>query len=134
LLSACSRDPLGRHAVSGTVKVDGAPLASGDISFQPVDGQATSGGAIITNGDYAVPQAGGLAAGKYQVEIHAPVPGTGGQADESALPGDPPAPPREMLPREWNTESTQTIEVRAQGPFVFNFDVSTKPGGPKSNY
>lgn len=132
LLGGCSNDPLGRHAISGTVKVDGTPLSSGDISFQPLEGQSTSGGAVITSGDYSVPRAMGLVAGKYRVEIHAPTPGTGGQADESALPGDPPAPPREMLPREWNTASDHTIEVRPQGPFDFSFDVSLKPSVAKS--
>jgi hypothetical protein len=132
LLIGCSRDPLGRHAISGTVKVDGQPLAKGDISFQPVEGQATSGGSPIIEGAYSVPKDLGLVAGKYRVEIHAPVPGTGGQADENALPGDPPAPPKELIPAEWNSASTHTIDVRKQGPFEFDFDISTKAVSQKS--
>ena len=69
---------------------------------------------------------GGLVAGKYRVAINAPLPGTGGKPDENAMPGDPPAPPKEMLPPEWNRDSTQTIEVKKEGPFVFDFDVPTK--------
>ena len=34
LSGGCGDDSPGRHAVSGSVKVDGAPLASGNISFQ----------------------------------------------------------------------------------------------------
>ncbi len=131
-LGGCGGDPLGRHAVSGTIKVDGSPLAKGNVAFQPTEGQATSGGAVIQNGKYAVPQAGGLVAGKYRVSIHAPAPGTGGEVDAESLPGDPPRPPRELIPPDWNTASTQTIEVRKQGPFVFDFDVSTKAGSAKA--
>jgi hypothetical protein len=72
-----------------------------------------------------VPKEGGLVAGKYHVSINAALPGTGGQVDENALPGDPPAPPKEMIPPEWNSGSTHTIEVQKQGPFVFDFDVTT---------
>lgn len=126
LLFGCSKDPLGRQAISGTVVVDGAPLATGNISFQPIEGQATSGGARITDGNYAVPREGGLVAGKYRVSINAAVPGTGGGPAEGALPGDLPAPPRELIPASWNTASEHTIEVKSQGPFVFPFEVSTK--------
>src|SRR5262245_59243361 len=75
LAAGCGGDPLGRHAISGSVKVDGAPLASGNISFQPTEGQPTSGGAVVSAGKYAVPREGGLVAGKYRVSINAPVPG-----------------------------------------------------------
>ncbi len=131
-LPACSTDPLGRHAISGTVKVNGEPLATGNISFYPVEGQATSGGDRVTDGKFSVPKEMGLVPGKYRVQVNAPVPGTGGVPDETALPGDPPAPPRELIPPEWNTSSTQTIDVRKQGPFDFDFDISTKTGRSKS--
>src|SRR5262245_9090044 len=116
VLTGCSNDPLGRHAVSGAVKVDGAPLAKGNIAFQPMDGQPTQGGAAVTDCKYSVPRDGGLVAGKYRVAINAPIPGTGGKPDENAMPGDPPAPPKELLPPEWNRESTKTIEVKKEGP------------------
>lgn len=131
-LSACSGDPLGRQAISGTVKVDGQPLAKGDISIQPLEGQATSGGGEIFNGKYSVPRELGLVPGKYRIEIHAPVPGTAGKADENTLPGDPLPPARELIPPDWNKSSTQTIDVRKQGPFEFNFEVSTKSNASKA--
>ena len=124
--TGCSQDPLGRQAISGTVKVDGAPLAKGSINFEPVEGQPTAGGSPISDGQYEVPREGGLMAGKYRVSINAPVPGTGGQVDENALPGDPPAPPKELIPRAWNTASEQTIQVQKQRKNVFDFEVSTK--------
>jgi len=122
----CNDDPLGRHAISGSVKVDGQPLASGNINFDPVEGQATSGGAIIRSGRYVVPQGGGLVTGKYRVSIHAPTPGSGEAIAPTALPGDAPHPPSEWIPRSWNTDSEHFIDVRKQGPFVFDFDVPIK--------
>ena len=118
-------DSSGRHAVSGTVTVDGAPVQQGNINFQPVEQSTTSAGAVINNGTYSVPQEGGLLPGTYRVEIYAPVPGTGGTLEEGALPGEPLPEAEELIPPEWNTESEQTIEVKPEGPFEFNFDVKT---------
>jgi len=126
LVGGCGGDARGRHAISGTVKIDGKPLDTGNISFQPIDGQNTAGGGTISDGRYHVPREGGLVPGKYAVIINSPVPGTGGGADENSLPGDPPAPPKEMIPAEWNSESEHTIEVKSEGPFDFDFDVSPK--------
>lgn len=126
LCSACSGDPLGRHAISGNVKVDGQPLPKGNINFWPIDGQATSGGGEIVDGKFSVPKASGLVNGKYRVVVNAAIPGSAGQPDPNALPGDIPPPPKELIPPEWNSASTQTIEVQPKGPFVFEFDVSTK--------
>jgi hypothetical protein len=121
----CSDESPGRHAVSGSVKVDGAPLASGNISFQPVEGQATSGGAVVLGGRYLVPRGGGLAEGKYRVAINAPDANVSSPTDASALPGEPPPKPKEHIPPQWNAASDHFIEVRKQGPFVFEFEVST---------
>jgi len=126
LSGGCGDDSPGRHAVSGSVKVDGAPLAIGNISFQPVEGQSTSGGAIISDGRYLVPRGGGLVEGKYRVSINAPVPGTRGPASDDALPGEPPPAPKEQIPPQWNVASDHFIEVKKQGPFVFEFEVSAK--------
>ena len=132
LLSACSGDPLGRHAISGNVKVDGKPLAKGNINFWPVDGQATSGGGEVIDGKFSVAKASGLVNGKYRVVVNAAIPGSAGQPDASALPGDIPPPPKEMIPPEWNSASTQTIEVQPKGPFEFDFEISTKSTGAKA--
>lgn len=40
--------------VSGTVKVDGQPLAQGAILFTPVDGKTQTAGGTIDNGHYSV--------------------------------------------------------------------------------
>jgi hypothetical protein len=70
LLSGCGGD--GRLGVSGTVTVDGKPLESGVISFQPAAGnQGHSAGTSIQAGHYEVEAGKGLLPGEYQVRIQA---------------------------------------------------------------
>ncbi|MCS7303630.1 MAG: hypothetical protein NZ602_00780 [Thermoguttaceae bacterium] len=60
----------GRQAVTGTVSLDGKPLASGSINFQPAPGlKAPSAGAPIENGRFSIPADQGLLPGEYQVTI-----------------------------------------------------------------
>jgi hypothetical protein len=126
-LVGCGGDPLGRHAISGTVKVDGAPLKKGNISFQPTEQQPTTSGAVVQEGKYSIPRQSGLVTGKYRVVINAPMPAVGGKVPTAdALPGEPPPPPLELIPREWNVDSQHTIEVKREGPFTFPFEIATK--------
>ncbi len=123
----CGGDSLGRHAISGAVTVDGAPLQRGNVGFQPVEKTSTtSGGAVVTDGKYSIPRDKGLPTGKYQVRINAAAPGTGSAAAGSAPPGAPEAPPQELIPPDWNEKSEHTIEVTDKGPNTFNFEVQTK--------
>jgi hypothetical protein len=126
LWAGCSGDSSGRYAISGTVKLDGAPLDKGNISFQPVEGGLTSSGAVISQGEYSIPRDKGLPVGKYRVEINAAGAGGGNPTAADAAPGDAPPPPKELIPAEWNESSTHTIEVKKEGPFVFPFEIATK--------
>jgi hypothetical protein len=127
IASGCGEsDPLGRKAISGTVSLNGAPVEKGNISFQPVDKSATSGGAVIEAGKYSIPRQTGLPVGKYRVTINAPKPGTGKETDKNAMPGEPLPPPQELIPPEWNVNSNEFIEVTDKGPYVYNFDVKPK--------
>ena len=122
-----SSDPLGRKAISGSVSLDGTPVEQGNIAFEPEGaGAATSSGANITAGKFAIEQEFGLPPGKYRVRVNIPKPGTGGTYDPQSLPGEMLAPPEELAPPEWNTKSTESIEVKPEGPFVFKFDVTSK--------
>jgi hypothetical protein len=125
LIGGCGGDPLGRHGISGTVTLDGAPLAKGNLSLQPAEQQPTSSGAVILEGKYSIPREQGLVAGKYRVSINAASRG-GAELSETAPPGEPPPPPKELIPPDWNTASEQFIEVKKEGPFVFDFEVATK--------
>lgn len=120
-------DPLGRRAVSGTVTLDGAPLADGTISFQPTEQGATSSGAMISQGKYAIARDKGLPKGKYRVVINAVKPGTGTTLPEGKMPGEEVGtPPVELIPPEWNTKSQNIVEVPPSGPAKFVHEIVTK--------
>jgi hypothetical protein len=103
-------------------------VPAGSISFQPTEGQASSSGAVITNGKYTVPKETGLLAGKYRVAISAPMPGTVDKASEQALPGEAPPLAKDLIPPDWNSASTHVIEVKQGGSNSFPFEISTKAG------
>jgi hypothetical protein len=63
----CSK-PATTGTVTGTVKLDGVPLKSGQIRFVPVDGQSPTAGAVITDGQYRAP----VSFGEKSVEITSP--------------------------------------------------------------
>lgn len=127
LVGCGSSDPLGRRAVNGTVTLDGAPLADGTISFQPTEHGATSSGALIAQGQYAIPRDKGLPPGKYRVVINAVKPGTGMTLPEGKMPGEEVGtPPVELIPAEWNTRSQNIVEVPASGPATFEHHIVTK--------
>jgi hypothetical protein len=126
-LTGCGGGPAGLYGISGTVKVDGAPLESGAISFEAMEGQRASSGAVVSGGEFKIPTAHGLSEGKYRVVVHASTRGSvGGQAAADAPPGESPPPPKELIPPDWNESSTHTIEVKKGGPFVFSFEIATK--------
>ena len=120
-------NPLGRKAVSGTVKLDGAPVKSGGIDFQPMQSGGTSSGAVITDGNYSIAELQGLPVGKYRVRISATDQPAGSTSlPAGAMPGDEVTKPaKELVPDAWNAKGEQ-IEVKADGPNKFDFDISTK--------
>ena len=126
-LAGCgSNNPLGRKAVSGKVTLDGAPLDNGTIEFAPLVAGGVPSGGLITAGSYSIPAEQGLPVGKYRVSIiDQPTPPP---LPKGHMPGDdlPPA-PKPKIGADWNSKSKQTIEVKAEGPFVFDFAVTTKP-------
>jgi len=125
--SGCGGGPAGLYGISGTVKVDGVPLEKGNISFEAMEGQSNSSGAVVSAGNFTIPRDHGLREGKYRVVVNAPTPGTGGaKAAADAPPGEGPPPPKELIPPDWNESSTHTIEVKKEGPFVFSFEIATK--------
>ena len=127
LCVGCGGDnPLGRKAISGEVKLNGAPIENGSIEFHPLEAGATQSGGMISSGSYSIPDEQGLTPGKYRVMVFAQTPTP--PLPPNFMPGDdlPFPPPKELVPPEWNSKSQQTIEVKAEGPFEFNFDIKTK--------
>jgi hypothetical protein len=120
-------DPLGRRAVSGTVTLDGQPLADGVVSFQPTSEGATSSGAVITAGKYAIARDRGLPQGKYRVVINSVKPGTGMTLPEGKMPGEEVGTPQvELIPAEWNSKSQNVVEVTSAGAAHFTHEIVSK--------
>jgi len=126
LLAGCGPDnPLGRKALHGEVKLDGAPLDEGRIEFHPQnEGGVQSGGQILA-GRYSIPAHEGATPGEYRVLIYdtpaaPPLP-------PGHMPGDDlPPQPKQKVPAEWHSKSQKKIEVKSGGPFEFNYEIDTK--------
>ncbi len=67
-VAGCGDD--GSCPVSGTVTLDGQPVAMGSISFRPAKGTTgNTAGAAIVEGRYAVAAERGLPPGEYTVQV-----------------------------------------------------------------
>jgi hypothetical protein len=118
-------DGLPRVAVSGSVTLDGKPLASGAISFMPESqGQVNpvSVGAVISRGSYTIPREQGPTPGKYRVGIISVEDGP----PPPEVPGLPPrVAARQLLPERYNSRSTLTAEVKAAGASQLDYALSS---------
>ncbi|MEX0792108.1 MAG: carboxypeptidase-like regulatory domain-containing protein [Pirellulaceae bacterium] len=113
-------DPLGRQDISGEITLKGEPLDGGSIIFEPEDSSiSTSGGASIAEGKFELPKGRGLAPGVYKIRISA----AGGDVvvTEDA-PGEP-IESTERVPKNWNSQSDQTVTVEEGKPNHFEFEI-----------
>jgi hypothetical protein len=120
LLVGCSRDPLDRQAVSGTVHYRGEPLALGQIEFSPADGQGTFESARVEAGRFAIPRRKGLSPGNYTVRVNAPKP-VGPPVLKDGLEVGPP--PENLIPPRYNEKTTLRATVEKGGANNFPFDL-----------
>lgn len=101
----------GMGTVSGTVTLDGQPLADGLISFIPADGNSPTSGGKITNGAYSVQ----ASRGAQKVVINA----TKVTGSRKAYADDPNSPvittTAEILPKKYSDAMTTelTVDVKA---------------------
>jgi hypothetical protein len=112
----------GVATVSGTVSLDGQPLAEGTISFLPADGATATAGDRIQNGRYSV----SMPPGPKQVRISAlEVIGK-----RVVYEGDPNSPViddvRERIPKQYNGETTLRVQA-APGSQRQNFELQSAP-------
>jgi hypothetical protein len=67
--AACSS---GELPIAGQVLVDGAPMDSGTLRLEPVDGESNKGaGGMVEGGTIQMPAGHGLTAGRYRVAANA---------------------------------------------------------------
>jgi hypothetical protein len=114
--------------VSGKVTLDGQPLDTGSIRLTSTGaGKLSASGAMITNGEFLIPQEKGLPPGKYQIEISAPD-ANAPLVSPPRVPGEPALPPTapERIPVEYNSKSQHTVDVTADGENHFEFAINSR--------
>jgi len=117
-LLGCSRNT-NRLAVSGTVTIDGRPLASGLISFQALENTVSGTGTAIEQGRYELPAQRGLLPGKYRVIIQG-FRETGRVIKDPQIGKDIP----EIVPIRFNNADALDVVVTEKGPNRFDFNLT----------
>ena len=118
-LAGCGRTD-GTYPVSGMVTFDGEALPEGDILFIPERTDLPREGGKIQNGKFSFQ----ARLGKKRVEVRAsrPDPKVKGPNGEPMY--------VDYLPAAYNTHSTLTAEVTADGPNEFRFPLLSKSTPP----
>jgi hypothetical protein len=113
----------GRYEINGKVTLHNEPVEEGIIDFEPMDGQGSKEGALITDGVYRIPKEKGLFPGRYKVSI---VAGDGTVGTGNADPEKPKrrsaTPGKERIPPDYNVKSKVIREVKS-GETTFDFDI-----------
>ena len=105
-----------KSAVSGTVTLDGKPLSDGGLIYFKTIATGAIDAIDIKNGKYS----GSAEPGDRRVEIvvfeikHVDIDGMKGETKVN------------LIPARYNTESTLTATITANGPNQFPFELSTK--------
>jgi hypothetical protein len=103
--------------LTGTVTYDGTPIADGAITFQPKDGQSSSAGSLIKDGQYSCK----VPPGTSTVSITASK-----QVGKKKLYNTPNSPEmpitKELLPAKYNEKTELTYDA-VPGKHVKNFDL-----------
>lgn len=101
--------------VEGTVTFDGEPLSEGSIVFDPTDGKGGSSAGGIENGKFAFDSQ----LGQKKVLISASRDtGKKDQYDEPIT--------ESYIPANYNSQTTLTADVKADGENKFSFDLKSK--------
>jgi hypothetical protein len=115
VVSGCSN----RATVEGTVTLDDRPVDGGVITFAPTDGKGKAVSADIVAGHYVLQSAQRPAHGSYRVEIYWKKK-TGRQVEVPGDPGHRMDQVVQLIPPQYNTQSTQLAKVKSRS-HTFNF-------------
>ena len=108
--------------MQGNVLFQGTPLSHGTITFYSGGDPGTAaGGAMIRAGHYELLGAHGLEPGKYRVTLTSGEGEAFTPADYAA--GKVPPPAKERIAAEYNTASTLSAQVEADGKNRFDFNI-----------
>lgn len=90
------------HPVSGSVTLDGKPVAKGELVFEDPEGKSAGGSAAIKDGKYSTD----CTAGKFKVRISARK--ETGPKDATGV-----APSEETIPAKYNESTELEVEIKA---------------------
>jgi hypothetical protein len=130
--AGCGSEPYKVAPVSGTVTLDGKPLANAWVTFMPVGSKEnpnpgpTSAGKTDASGRYTLaiePGRPGAVVGAHKVSINT----QGGDAKGDDRDAGGPRAPREKLPDVYNTRTTLTCDVPAAGTEAADFPLKSRP-------
>jgi len=119
-LAGCGGETLDRNAVSGTVTLRGEPLSVGAIQLLP-QGSGPASGGPIEDGEFTIAASDGPIPGSYRVEIIS-YQATGEQKPDPDNPGQQIDVTAQVIPPEYNTRSTQTVEI-TDGENELHFEI-----------
>ncbi len=124
-VGGCGPDPSApvdsykRVSVSGTVTLDGTPLAGGMIQLDPAaDTKGPGATGEIVQGKFTIERPMGPVAGKYKVKVSG-IPPVKIKEDEQ--PGGTPKSVPDPVPARYNTKSTLETEIPAGGSSTLDF-------------
>jgi hypothetical protein len=105
MLTGCGDDRPSRVPVSGKVTIDGQPVTSGSVSFQPQLGRV-AGGQLDEQGRFTLTtfdKGDGCVPGKHAVTVHSTE-----QLNGNTI--------RWNVPKKYKNKSTSGLEVTVDGP------------------
>jgi hypothetical protein len=117
LLAGCGKDPPKTVEVKGKVLLDGEPMAKGQVAFDAGDGTAPAT-LDVREGAFA----GKVPVGKKTIRISS----SQKVAQKATGPGDEEQSLQNIVLPRYNTDSTETVEVKDPGPNEFEFKVASK--------
>ena len=123
LFAGCGQSE--RHALQGSVTLDGQPLPEGSIRFIPLEGtNGPSAGGQIKEGRFAVESDKGVFPGSFRVEIISSRE-TGRKAQDRVT-GEMTTIKAQFLPPRYNRNSELTADVKKSGPNEFEFALESR--------
>ena len=110
--------------VTGTVTMNGEPVADAEVLFKPVAGGRLSHGKTDAEGRYTLeylPGQRGAIVGAHQVSVSTYVEPDTDSSDPEKMAGRP-----ETIPAEFNSRTTLEAELEPAGSTVLDFDLEAE--------
>lgn len=111
--------------IQGTVQFDGQLVSHGLIHFEPANGKGANASRRIDDGKFQFPTNARMDPGTYKVAIRMLPPETNLDADTTMNQSQRQPPFKNPIPAKYNDRSELTVEVSAEGPNVFEFDLKS---------